>query len=45
VPRTPASADRQPPNTAPVPSISQLGKVLDQVREAGSSGSRPAAAA
>jgi signal transduction histidine kinase len=34
--RTPADfAGRQPPDTAPVPSISQLGKVLDQVREAG----------
>jgi signal transduction histidine kinase len=34
--RTPAdSAARQPPDTAPVPSVSQLGKVLDQVREAG----------
>jgi signal transduction histidine kinase len=33
--RTPASAGRQPPDTAPLPSVSQLGKVLDQVREAG----------
>jgi signal transduction histidine kinase len=34
--RAPAgSADRQPPDTSPVPSVSQLGKVLDQVREAG----------
>jgi signal transduction histidine kinase len=33
--RAPASAGRQPPATAPVPSITQLGKVLDQVREAG----------
>jgi signal transduction histidine kinase len=33
--RGPASAGRQPPDTAPVPSVSQLGKVLDQVREAG----------
>ena len=33
--RTPASAGHQPPDTAPVPSVSQLGKVLDQVREAG----------
>jgi signal transduction histidine kinase len=28
-------AGRQPPDTAPVPSVSQLGTVLDQVREAG----------
>ena len=33
--RTPASAGRQPPDTAPLPSVSQLGPVLDQVREAG----------
>jgi signal transduction histidine kinase len=33
--RTPASAVRQQPDTAPVPSVSQLGTVLDQVREAG----------
>jgi signal transduction histidine kinase len=33
--RTPASAGRQPPDTAPLPSVSQLGTVLDQVREAG----------
>jgi signal transduction histidine kinase len=33
--RTPAFAGRQPPDTAPLPSVSQLGKVLDQVREAG----------
>ncbi|HEX8006493.1 MAG TPA: sensor histidine kinase [Trebonia sp.] len=33
--RTPASAGREPPDTAPVPSVSQLGTVLDQVREAG----------
>jgi signal transduction histidine kinase len=33
--RTPASAVREPPDTAPVPSVSQLGTVLDQVREAG----------
>jgi len=33
--RTPAAADLQPPDTAPVPSVSQLGAVLDQVREAG----------
>ena len=33
--RTPASAVREPPDTGPVPSVSQLGKVLDQVREAG----------
>ncbi len=34
--RTPADfAGREPPDTAPVPSVSQLGSVLDQVREAG----------
>jgi signal transduction histidine kinase len=34
--RTPADfAGRKPPDTTPVPSVSQLGKVLDQVREAG----------
>jgi signal transduction histidine kinase len=34
--RTPADfAGRQPPDTAPVPSVSQLGQALDQVREAG----------
>jgi signal transduction histidine kinase len=34
--RTPAgSAGRRPPDTAPLPSVSQLGTVLDQVREAG----------
>jgi signal transduction histidine kinase len=34
--RTPADfAGREPPDTAPVPSVSQLGKVLDQVRSAG----------
>jgi len=34
--RVPAgSAGRQPPDTAPVPSVSQLGKVLERVREAG----------
>jgi signal transduction histidine kinase len=33
--RAPAPAGRQPPDTTPVPSVSQLGKVLDQVREAG----------
>jgi signal transduction histidine kinase len=33
--RTPASAGRQPPDTAPLPSVSQLGTVLGQVREAG----------
>ena len=34
--RTPADfAGREPPDTAPVPSVSQLGKVLDQVRAAG----------
>jgi signal transduction histidine kinase len=33
--RAPASAGRQQPVTAPVPSVSQLGSVLDQVREAG----------
>jgi signal transduction histidine kinase len=34
--RTPADfADRRPPDTTPVPSVSQLGNVLDQVREAG----------
>jgi signal transduction histidine kinase len=32
--RTPA-ADRRTPDTAPLPSVSQLGMVLDQVREAG----------
>jgi signal transduction histidine kinase len=32
--RTPASAGRQP-ETAPLPSVSQLGTVLNQVREAG----------
>jgi signal transduction histidine kinase len=34
--RTPADfAGREPPDTTPVPSVSQLGKVLDQVRAAG----------
>ena len=34
--RTPAEfAGREPPDTTPVPSVSQLGNVLDQVREAG----------
>ena len=34
--RTPADyAGRQPPDTTPVPSVSQLGSVLDQVRAAG----------
>jgi signal transduction histidine kinase len=34
--RTPVDfAGRQPPDTAPVPSVSQLGQALDQVREAG----------
>ncbi len=33
--RTPASAGRRAPDTAPLPSVSQLGTVLDQVREAG----------
>jgi signal transduction histidine kinase len=33
--RTPDPAGRQPPDTAPLPSVSQLGTVLDQVREAG----------
>jgi signal transduction histidine kinase len=33
--RGPASAARQPPATAPVPSIAQLGNVLDQIRETG----------
>jgi signal transduction histidine kinase len=33
--RGPASAGRRPPATAPVPSVTQLGKVLDQIREAG----------
>jgi signal transduction histidine kinase len=33
--RTAAPAVHQPPDIAPVPSVSQLGKVLDQVREAG----------
>jgi signal transduction histidine kinase len=34
--RTPADfADRKPPDTVPVPSVSQLGSMLDQVREAG----------
>lgn len=33
--RTPASAGRERPQTAPVPSVSQLSTVLDQVREAG----------
>ena len=33
--RAPASAGRQPPDTAPLPSVRQLGTVLDQVREAG----------
>jgi signal transduction histidine kinase len=34
--RTPADfAGHPPPDTTPVPSVSQLGKVLDQVREAG----------
>jgi signal transduction histidine kinase len=34
--RAPADfADRRPPDTTPVPSVSQLGNVLDQVREAG----------
>jgi signal transduction histidine kinase len=34
--RAPAdSAGREPPDTAPVPSVGQLGNVLDQVREAG----------
>jgi len=33
--RAPAAAGHQPPDTAPVPSVSQLGAVLDQVGEAG----------
>jgi signal transduction histidine kinase len=33
--RSPASAVRESPDTSPLPSVSQLGKVLDQVREAG----------